>query len=250
LFLDDVVWSSSSDYRRLLTEDDLWVNDRLAKFYGVNSDAPGDFAKVNSKPKERSGVITHPYLLAAFSYQRTTSPIHRGVFLTRNIVGRALKSPPIAVAFDDADFSPNLTMRQKVEQLTQPDSCQSCHSVINPLGFSLEHYDAVGRFRTKDGDKPVNAETTYVLDDGTKIRLTNARDVATFAISNDRAHSAFVEQLFHAIVKQPVLAYGINAQQDLRKSFVSSQFNIQKLIVEIATLSALHGIPGADVARR
>ncbi|HMJ91263.1 MAG TPA: DUF1592 domain-containing protein [Candidatus Acidoferrum sp.] len=249
LFVDDVVWSSSSDYRRLLTENDLWVNERLAKFYGVKADTDHDFVKVNLNAKERSGVITHPYLLAAFSYQRSTSPIHRGVFLTRNIVGRALKSPPIAVAFDDAEFSPNLTMRQKVEQLTQPDSCQACHSVINPLGFSLEHYDAVGRFRTKDGDKPVNAETTYVLDDGTKIRLTGAPDVAAFATNNERAQSAFVEQLFHAVVKQPVLAYGIDAHERLRKSFVESGFNIQKLLVDIAVLSSLHGLPEPDVAK-
>ncbi|HEY2951905.1 MAG TPA: DUF1592 domain-containing protein, partial [Verrucomicrobiae bacterium] len=87
LFLDDVVWSESSDYRRLLLEDDLFVNDRLAKFYGVNTNATEDFMKVSLDPAQRSGVLTHPYLLAEFSYQKSTSPIHRGVFLTRNIVG-------------------------------------------------------------------------------------------------------------------------------------------------------------------
>ncbi len=250
LFLGDVVWSPSSDYRRLLTEDDLWVNDRLAKFYGVDVNAEGGFVKVNLNPMERCGVITHPYLLAAFSYQRSTSPIHRGVFLTRNIVGRALKPPPMAVAFKDADFAPNLTMRQKIEELTQPQACQSCHSVINPLGFSLEHYDAVGRFRTKDGDKPVNAASDYVTDDGAKVHLTGARDIAAFAMNSEHAQNAIVEQLFHAIVKQPILAYGIDVQDRLRKSFVASQFNIQKLVVEIATISSLHSVAEEKVAKR
>src|SRR5262245_61994444 len=62
----------------------LYVNDRLAKFYGVNTNATDDFLKVTFSPKERSGVVTHPYLLSEFWYQKSTSPIHRGVFLTRN----------------------------------------------------------------------------------------------------------------------------------------------------------------------
>jgi len=247
LFLEDVVWSPSSDYRRLLMEDDLWVNNRLAKFYGVNTNATDDFVKVNLSPKERCGVITHPYLLAMFSYPRSTSPIHRGVFLTRNIVGRALKPPPIAVAFKEADFAPNLTMREKISELTRPQACQGCHSAINPLGFSLEHYDAVGRFRTKDGDKPVDAVSDYIADDGATVRLTGARDVAEFAMKNEHAQNAFVEQLFHSIVKQPLLAYGSGVQERLRKSFVASGFNIQKLIGDIAAVSSLHGVSSEAV---
>lgn len=250
LFLEDVVWSPSSDYRRLLMEDDLWVNNRLAKFYGVNTNVNDDFVKVNLNPKERCGVITHPYLLAMFSYPRSTSPIHRGVFLTRNIVGRALRPPPVAVAFKEGDFAPNLTMREKISELTRPQACQGCHSAINPLGFSLEHYDAVGRFRTKDGDKPVDAVSDYIADDGATVRLTGARDVAEFAVNNEHAQNAFVEQLFHSIVKQPLLAYGSDVQARLRKSFVASGFNIQKLLVDIATVSSLDGVKAGALARR
>ena len=242
LFLDDVIWSASSDYRRLLLEDDLFVNNRLAKFYGVNTNAADDFVKVSLDPKERSGVVTHPYLLAAFSYEKSSSPIHRGVFLTRNIVGRALKSPPVAVAFNEANFAPNLTMREKVAELTRPQACQGCHSVINPLGFSLEHYDAVGRFRTQDGDKPINATSEYTTDDGKVVRLSGARDVAEFAVNSGHAQNAFIEQLFHQIVKQPMRAYGPDVQDRLRRSFIASDYNIQKLLVEIATISALHGV--------
>ena len=242
LFLDDVVWNASSDYRRLLLEDDLFVNNRLAQFYGVNTNATGDFVKVSLSPLERSGVLTHPYLLAAFSYQKSTSPIHRGVFLTRNIVGRALKAPPVAVAFNDADFAPNLTMREKISALTGPQSCQGCHSVINPLGFSLEHYDAVGRFRTRENGRPINAASDYLTDEGEAVRLTGARDVAEFAVGNGHAQNAFIEQLFHQVVKQPVLAYGTGVSDRLRASFVASGFNMQKLLVDIATISARHGM--------
>ena len=249
VFLEDAVWNGSSDYRQLLLADYLYVNERLAKFYGVETNAADDFVKVTFDPKERAGVVTHPYLLAAFSYQKSTSPIHRGVFLTRNIVGRALKPPPMAMTFKDADFAPNLTMREKVAQLTRSQACQACHSVINPLGFSLEQYDAVGRFRTSEGDRPIDAVSNYTTDDGETIRLTGARDLAQFAADSEQAQNAFIEQLFNQIVKQPMLAYGPNVLNHLRQSFVESSFNVRKLLVDIATVSALHGIAKTTKAR-
>lgn len=240
LFLDDVAWGGAPDCRRLLLADDFFANGRLAKFYGVTNGATDDFVKVSLGSKERSGVLTHPYLLAAFSYPKSTSPIHRGVFLTRAIVGRALKPPPMAVAFKDADFSPNLTMREKIVELTRPKNCQGCHSVINPLGFSLEQFDAVGKFRTQDNGRRVDASAEYITDDGATVKLAGARDVAQFAAASEQAQDAFIEQMFHQIVKQPMLAYGADVPGRLRQSFLASGFNIQKLLVEITTISALH----------
>jgi hypothetical protein len=258
LFLDDVMWNSSpsppieardgerrqgtSDYRTLLLSDFLFLNNRLAEFYGMETNAAEDFVKVRLNSDQRSGVLTHPYLLSAFSYQKMTSPIHRGVFLTRNIVGRGLRPPPMAMTFKDADFAPNLTMREKVAQLTSPQACQTCHSVINPLGFSLEQYDAVGRFRTSDHGQPVNPVSDYTTDDGQTVHLAGARDVANFAISSEQAQNAFIEQLFHHLIKQPALAYGPDTITRLRASFVASEFNIQNLMVDISTVAALHGV--------
>jgi hypothetical protein len=280
LFLEDTMWSGNSDYRNLLLADNLYVNNRLSDFYGLNTnsenkvsdsegpnkknDGGGDSAKVDppASPSrqlctdeftkvtfgagQRCGVLTHPYLLSAFSYQKMTSPIHRGVFLTRNIVGRSLKPPPMAMTFKDADFAPNLTMREKVSQLTQSSACQSCHSVINPLGFSLEQFDAVGRFRTTEHDRPIDSASDYVTDDGETVRLTGAHDVAQFAISSEQARNAFIEQMFHHVVKQPMLAYGADTLNRLQKSFVASDFNMQKLLMEIATTSAVFGLEKAN----
>jgi hypothetical protein len=250
LFLDDIVWNGSSDYRKLLLADYLFLNDRLAKFYGVSMNATDGFVKVTRNPTERSGVLTHPYLLAAFSYQKFTSPIHRGVFLTRNIVGRALKPPPMAVAFKETDFAPDLTMREKIAELTRPQACQTCHSVINPLGFSLEHYDAVGRFRTRDGERPVNAVSDYTTDEGETIRLAGARDVAEFAVGSEHAQNGFIEALFHQIVKQPMRAYGPDTMDHLRASFVASGFNIQSLLMDIVTISAVQSAEKPSKSRK
>jgi len=241
LFIEDTVWSEKSDYRQLLQADYLYLNPRLAKMYGKEVKEP-EFQRVSFDPKQRAGIVTHPYLLASFAYSRTTSPIHRGVFLTRNIVGLSLKSPPMAVAFEESHFKPGLTMREKVTELTRNGNCMSCHSLINPLGFSLENFDAIGRWRTQDENKPVNPVSELPLDEDKKIHLTGPRDIVNHVVKTADGHRTFLRQLFHHTIKQPTAAYGQNTLNDLQKTFVQNEFHIQKILAEIATLSALHGI--------
>lgn len=246
LFLDQVVWSDASDFRELLNADYLILNERLAKLYGktVSGEA---FQRVSFDPKQRAGVVTHPYLLAAFASSKQTSPIHRGVFLTRNIVGMNLKPPPMAVAFEDAKFDPHLTMREKITELTKNNSCMGCHGTINPLGFSLENYDAIGRWRTQDNNKPVNATTDFSTDDGQKIHLTGARDIVKFAVDNPDGHRAFIHQLFQHLTKQAVNVYGPDTLETLRQSFVKSNCSVRKLLADVAVISATRGLTQPEV---
>jgi hypothetical protein len=141
-----------------------------------------------------------------------------------------------------------MTMREKVAELTRPQACQTCHSVINPLGFSLEEFDAVGRLRTKEGERTIDTVSDYVTDEGRTVRLAGARDVARFAVSSEHAQEGFIEQLFHQAVKQPVAAYGDHVMDNLRQFFVASGFNLQELLIEIAALSARHGLTPASPA--
>lgn len=239
-FVEEVVWSERSDYRELLTADYLYLNPRLAEFYGGPVPDGEPYAKVAAPDGMRSGIFTHPYLLAANAYHDNTSPIHRGVFLSRNVLGRLLKPPPEAVAFKNEEFDPTLTMREKVTELTKKDTCMQCHRVINPIGFSLESYDAVGRYRTTDNKKPINTVSDYVNDQDEQIRVESARDLAKLAVESEAAHRAFITHLFHHLTKQSTEAYGGEALDLLRGTFVDSGYNMQNLIVEIATVAALH----------
>ncbi len=241
LFLDQVIWSDKSDYRELLEADYLLLNERLAKFYGSPGATPSgsEFQRVAFDKKQRTGVLTHPYLLSSFAYAKQSSPIHRGVFLTRNIVGMDLKPPPNNVEFDDAHFNPKLTMREKVTELTKSGACMGCHGTINPLGFTLENYDAIGRFRTLDNNKPVDPVSELETHDGATLKFTGPRDIAQYAASTPSGHLAFIRHLFNHTVKQPQLAFGQDTLETLRKSFESGGFNIQKLLKEIAVVSAM-----------
>ena len=242
LFVEDILWSEESDYRQILLANHLYVNKRLATFYDFKAPEKSGFEKVSFDAKQRTGVMTHPYLLTSFAYNDSTSPIHRGVFITRNMLGRTLKPPPAAVSFTDQKFKPNLTMREKVAELTKPRACQNCHAIINPLGFSLEHYDAVGRFRTKEEevDKPIDAASEYQTDSGEIVKLKGARDLAEFAANSPSAQRGFVIQLFNHVAKQPVQAYGADALERLQAAFSDSGANMRRLLEEVAVAYATH----------
>lgn len=246
LFVDDVVWGESSDYRQLILSPELYLNDRLANFYGVEVPQDGRFHKVVLDDGRRAGIVTHPLLLSALSYHNNTSPIHRGVFATRKLLGRGLKPPPEATEFNDSRFDPHLTMREKVIEITQPASCMSCHTIINPLGFSLENFDAVGRFRLEDSSgRPIDPVDEYPTPDGQTVPLAGARDLAELAAESEDAHRGFVGQLFQYLAKQPPEAYGRQVLGDLTENFRESECQIRELMIQIAKTTALEGLePG------
>ena len=245
-FIDHVVWSDSSDYRQLMLADYLFLNDRLSQFYQIPANTQPGFQLVKVDPAQRTGVITHPYLMAKLAHADTTSPIHRGVFLTRNVLGGILKPPPKAIAFENQEFDPNLTIREKIVQLTRSSDCMSCHETINPLGFSLENFDAIGRYRTNDGQKPVNAEAEYNSLEGDSIHLRGARDVAQHAIDSPSARRGFIRQMLQTVVKQNASVYGSDVLHKLDHTFTGSAYHMRKLFLEINLLTAAHGIPSAQ----
>ena len=115
----------------------------------------------------------------------------------------------------------------------------TCHGVINPLGFTLERFDAVGRFRETDAGKPIDPAGEYLQHNGQTVKIAGARQLGEFLAGSDEAHEAFVEQMFHHLIRQPVRAYGPKQMDELKTSFQKNQFHIRKLAVEIAATAAM-----------
>ena len=248
LTLENVVRRSDrADWRELVLTNNYYVNGRLAPLYGVRLPANAPFQAVSLDPGVRAGILTHPYLLASFSYFATSSPIHRGVLLTRNIMGRTLAAPPAAFVPLSASLHPNLTTRQRIALQTKPAACSSCHAIINPLGFTLERFDAIGRVRSQENGQPIDATGSYEPTAGKAAAFSGARDLANYVAGSDEAHEAFVKKLFQYLVKQPVRAYGPQMLPHLKQDFAGNGYNIRRLVAEIATESAL---PKTRVAQR
>ncbi|MEC8473322.1 MAG: DUF1588 domain-containing protein [Planctomycetota bacterium] len=199
---------------------------------------PACFSESVLNPEIHAGILSHPLILSHLAYFRSSSPIHRGVFLTRHTLGRILRPPSEAFTPINPDLHPSLTTRQRVELQTGETSCQVCHRKINSLGFALEAFDAVGRFRMKEKKQTIDASGRYQPREGDTVNFNGARKLAEYIANSPDCHTAFVESAFEYFVKQPINAYGNDQLDQLTEFFRSNEFNIEKLITEIACIAS------------
>jgi mono/diheme cytochrome c family protein len=149
----------------LLTADYTFVNERLARHYGLPGVYGSRFRRVTLPDRrQRGGLLAHGSLLATTSYPDRTSPVLRGKFILNNILGLPTPPPPPGVDTNLAEAKPGAAIpaiRERLAQHRTNPSCASCHAVIDPLGFGLENYDAIGAWRTADETgNPVDARGT------------------------------------------------------------------------------------------
>ena len=138
-----------------------FLNEQLAKHYGIDDVIGPDFRKVVLTTPERGGILTHASVLTVSSYPTRTSPVIRGKYVLENILGTPPPPPPPDVpALDEASVGNAGSMRQQLEKHRSNPVCASCHSRMDVLGFGLENYDAVGKWRTMDGKFPVDVSGT------------------------------------------------------------------------------------------
>jgi hypothetical protein len=204
-------------------------------------DAPSKTEFSGVEMTDRKGVLTQPYLMARYAYLDSSSPIHRGVLIVRNMLGRTLNPPPAAFAPLSPSLHPDLTTRERVSLQTKPDACNACHGTINPLGFTLEEFDAIGRRRTKENGKPIDTKGSYRQKDGKLVTFKDSDDLSDYLANSDEAHTAFVERLFVYLVKQPPKAYSPTVTDELKGEFEKGGYSIRKLMVDIATSVAGRG---------
>ena len=145
----------------LLTADYTYVNGRLARHYGFPAIYSSRFRRVTvPDPEQRGGFLSHGGLLAATSYPGRTSPVLRGKWLLDNVLGSPAPAPPPDVPEfpeNSAGTAP-VSVRERLEQHREDRVCAACHSVIDPLGFPLESFDAIGGWRTSDeSGNPIDA---------------------------------------------------------------------------------------------
>jgi len=149
----------------LLKADYTFVNERLARHYGIPGIYGSRFRRVTlPNPDQRGGLLGNGALLATTSYPDRTSPVLRGKWLLNNIFGLPIPPPPPGVDTTLTEAKPGaapLTIRERLAQHRRDPSCASCHSIIDPLGFALENFDVIGAWRTVDeSGQPVDATGT------------------------------------------------------------------------------------------
>jgi len=138
----------------LLKTDYTFLNERLAKHYGIDGVYGSRFRRVGLGPdSKRGGLLRHGSILSVTSYATRTSPVIRGKWVLDNIYGAPPPPPPANVpVLEETSVASNLPMRERLSQHRTNPACASCHNTIDPVGFALENFDAVGRWRDHGGD--------------------------------------------------------------------------------------------------
>jgi hypothetical protein len=137
------------------------VNERLARHYGIPNVYGSRFRRVTFGPEDhRGGLLSQGSILTVTSYATRTSPVLRGKWVLANIIGAPPPPPPANVPplKESADTGKVLTMRERMAEHRANPACAGCHKLMDPVGFAMENYDAVGRWRTAENGAPVDAE--------------------------------------------------------------------------------------------
>lgn len=172
LFFQDVLRSDRS-VLDLIDSDDVIVNSRLAKLYGLPDMQPGGFQTVKLDPDSpRGGILTMGAILTLTSNTTRTSPVKRGLFVLDQMLGAPPPPPPadIPPLEQSAHARPDATVREQLALHTANASCAACHNRLDPLGLTFENFDAIGRFRTSESGRPIDSSGT--LPGGTVLRDT------------------------------------------------------------------------------
>ncbi|MBC7966821.1 MAG: DUF1592 domain-containing protein, partial [Fuerstia sp.] len=192
--LFDTIVKENRSIDDFLNADFTFLNERLAKHYGIAGVAGEEFVRVSLEGTKRSGMLTQASILTLTSNPGRTSPVKRGKWILENILGEAPPPPPPGVPpLEEAakDVS-GLSLRERLEIHRKDPGCASCHKTMDPLGMGLENFDAVGRWRDKEGERDVDA--TGELPGGEKF----SGPIELIGIIRGRQeqfHRAFAERL-------------------------------------------------------
>ena len=170
LFMQSI-FSEDRSVLDLLTADHTYLNENLALHYGFNGIRGSEFRKVTLADERRWGILGKGGVLMVSSYPNRTSPVLRGAWLLENIMGTPPAAPPPDVEgfVEIEEGQEYTTVRERLEMHRVNPSCNGCHGVIDPLGFALENFDAVGRWRDNDRQARTPIDSSGVLADGTPV---------------------------------------------------------------------------------
>lgn len=165
LFFQEIVREDRS-VLDFLDADFTYLNERLARHYGISTVSGSEFQRFSLAGKKRGGVLSQASVLTVTSNPTRTSPVKRGKWILEQLLGAAPPSPPAGVEElkEEGEGALTGTLRQKMEQHRTKASCANCHAAMDPLGFGLENYDAIGAWRDTDDNQPIDASGT--LPDG------------------------------------------------------------------------------------
>lgn len=233
--IDDAAFSDSGDYLALLDGKTTFVNNELAAHYGLPAVTPDAWRKVTlPDDSHRVGILGAGAVLVAQGLPQRTSPTARGKFVNEMLLCRIIPPPPNNVPpLPDASDEPNTTVRQRLTKHRSDPACAACHALMDPIGFGMENFDTIGKYRTTDNNLPIDA--TGTLDgtafDGLGLLGTALRKEAAVG-------PCAVSKVYTYLLGRTINDKDSTAIDALSGYFAANGNNVAKLLGQVVTSDA------------
>lgn len=241
-FVQEVI-STDGGVKELLTAPFAYADAPIAQLYGIDVDGD-ELERVDFDPETRLGLLSQAGFLASHAHTQKTDPIHRGLFVVRDLLCRSIGDPPAAASTATLPEGSNpRTTREEVTLLTSPTGCIECHQVINPPGFAFEAFDAVGQWREHEGEEEVDTRATVTLD-GADHDVTGAVELIELLGSSTEVHACYASKWF-------TFAHGRKATSAEAGTLASlaTPMSVRELVTRMATDSSFLTRPATEVSQ-
>ncbi|MDX2019409.1 MAG: DUF1592 domain-containing protein [Deltaproteobacteria bacterium] len=230
----EVAFRGDASLSSLLAGNRTMANAALAKIYGADTSMGDKFASVTLNESQRAGLLTSAAFLASHAGSQESFPVARGAFVRRHMLCQDIVIPA-NIVIEPPPVNPNVRGRERFNQHRDDPTCAGCHALMDPIGFGLEGYDALGRHRTSEGDN-LSIDTSGDLTDAGDISgpFQGGPELAERLASSDVVQGCFVRQLFSYAVAR---AYGDEdacAILFVEKKFSESHGNLKELLVALS----------------
>jgi Protein of unknown function (DUF1592)./Protein of unknown function (DUF1588)./Protein of unknown function (DUF1585). len=208
-----------------------FLNERLAKHYGIPGVTGPEFRRVELTTDQRGGILSQASVLTVSSYPTRTSAVIRGKYVLQNILGAPPPPPPPDVpALDEEAVGNKGSFRQQLEKHRSNAICASCHSRMDVLGFGLENYDAIGRWRTMDGKFPIDVSGTMPngksFSSPAEMKTVLKDDLPEFA-------RCLTEKMLTYALGRGLERYDRRTVDEITRKVAASGYKFQNLVTEI-----------------
>ena len=228
----------------MLRANDTFMNERLARHYGVPNVVGNDFRRVTypeDNPRRGLGLLGHSSILTITSYANRTSPVLRGKYVLGNLLGAPPAPPPPdipALATENKDSGRILPMREAMAVHRANPACASCHAAMDPIGFALDNFDALGRWRVVDASG-VKIDPSGVLPDGT--RFEGAAGLRQVLLSHpERFVSAMTENLLAYALGRSLEHYDVPVIRSIVRNSAPGEYHFSDLVLGVVNSLPFH----------
>ncbi len=237
MFINETLWNGDGKLTTMLTAPYSYVNSTLAPLYGVTGVVGDPLVKTDLNPAQRAGLLTQPAMMATTAHFDITSPVHRGLLVRGRFLCQDTPSPPPDVDVEVPKPDPKLTTRERFAKHQAEPYCAGCHKLMDPIGLGFENYDPIGRFRTTENGKAVDARGEIVASADVDGPFTGAIELSSKLAKSGQVRQCLTETWLAYATATLTADLGCTVAR-LTVDFNTAGTDFRKLIVAITRSDA------------